>query len=69
MKTTTIQRTLKKSQKNFRLSEWGQRLCARLAVLDGLTESNLIEVLLRREAERRGVNLTDFPADKTGKRR
>lgn len=66
MKTTPVQRSLKKEQKNFRISAHGRRLIERLAVLDGLTESNLIEVLVRREAERRNVSLTLYPDDKPG---
>ena len=66
MKTTPVQRSLKKEQKNLRLSAFGRLLLERLAVLDGVTESSLIEILVRREAERRNVQSTPAADERTG---
>jgi hypothetical protein len=45
-----------KLQKNFRLTQTCINLLDRLASLKGITDANMIEILVREEAERKDLN-------------
>lgn len=50
-----------KVQKNFRLTEIGVRMLQQLAMQGGVSESAVIERLVREEMDRRGVKLEERP--------
>jgi hypothetical protein len=56
MKITPAQSSLKKEQKNFRLSYHCRVLIEKMALSYGITESALMEVLIREAADRRGLS-------------